>query len=215
MEKDTLRNPKGAGRIVDRKASDTRDKLIASARKLFSSSSFEGIKVSDIVAGAGVSKGTFYYHFEDKETVLITILEDFFSKCRTLGDSWAETKDTGPEVIASLVRSVVTLVHDNQDIIRIMTGESIVHDRRVSGLIKEFYSNLYDRATRGMELGIKIGAIRACNARIASVAHIGMIKEVIQDQLDNGQDGQIDPEYIASEILQLIYYGVRSPHLRD
>ena len=82
-------------------------------------------------------------------------------------------------------------------------------------MIKEFYGNLYEQVTRAMELGIRLRAIRQCNARIAAVSHVGMIKEVILDQLDNSKKEDIDLEDIGSEIGQLIYHGVRPPDFKD
>lgn len=201
-------NPKGAGRVPERKASDTREKLIASARRLFARSRYENVKVSDIVAGAGVSQGTFYYHFEDKEAVLVQILEDFFEKGRSLGEAWAKTEDTGADTIGSFARSVATLIYDNQDIMRIMESEAIGRDR-VADLINGFYRGLYDQVARAIELGIRLGAVRPCDARIAAVSHVGMIKEVIRDQLDRGQGADVDLEHVVSELMQLVYHGVR------
>ena len=215
MNIDPVRNPRRAGRVADRKASDTRDKLVASARRLFADSRYESVKVSDIVAGAGVSQGTFYYHFEDKEAVLVHILEGFFDQGRALGEAWAETEDTGAETIASFARSVAALIYDNQDIVRMMEGEAIGRDRRVAGLIQGFYSYLYDQAARAMELGMRLGAVRPCDARIAAVSHLGMIKEVILDQLEGGRDREVDLEYIVSELLLLIYHGIRPHDLGD
>lgn len=203
------KNSKGAGRVRFRKASDTRERLVASARGLFAEKRFEDVKVSDIVTGAGVSQGTFYYHFADKEAVLVHILEGFFAKGRALGEGWAQTRDTGAETIASFARAVATLIFDNQDIMRMISGESVGHERRVAKLIKDFYNDLYDQVTRAVELGIKLGVVRPCDARIAAVSHVGMIKEVIQDQLDNDHRGEVDLEHIVSELLQLIYHGVR------
>lgn len=198
-----------AGRVAERKASDTRQALLLSARALFAEARFESVKVSEIVAAAGVSQGTFYYHFNDKEAVLVEILEEFFEKGRTLTDAWAVTEDSSAETIAAFARQVAGLVAENRDIVRIMTGELGARDRRVAGMISDFYQDLYERVTRAMELGISLGIVRACDARIAAVAHVGMIKEVVQDQVDRAEDGEADLEHVVAELLSLIYRGIR------
>lgn len=55
----------------------TRQLLVDSAIKLFSERGFSGTSMQDIVAGAGVTKGAFYHHFESKEDVLKLIHDQF------------------------------------------------------------------------------------------------------------------------------------------
>lgn len=50
--------------------------LMDSALPLFAQNGFHKTKVSDIVKKAGVAQGTFYWHFKNKEDIVIRILED-------------------------------------------------------------------------------------------------------------------------------------------
>ncbi|TLM84747.1 MAG: TetR family transcriptional regulator, partial [Actinobacteria bacterium] len=47
-------------------AEQRRAQLVGVAAELFSAGGVEGTAVSDIVAAAGVSQGTFYWHFDSK-----------------------------------------------------------------------------------------------------------------------------------------------------
>src|SRR5262249_47542296 len=51
----------------------TRRELVNTAIRLWQSQDFDDITVDAIVAAAGVSKGTFYYHFRRKEDVLVDL----------------------------------------------------------------------------------------------------------------------------------------------
>lgn len=55
--------------------SDTKQRLINSAIKIFSEKGFFNTKVSDIVKDAGVAQGTFYIYFKSKEDIFIYIIE--------------------------------------------------------------------------------------------------------------------------------------------
>lgn len=59
---------KGTTRSV--KKIETKQKLLDAAKRLFSCSSFECVKVEDITKEAGLAKGTFFTHFESKEDVV-------------------------------------------------------------------------------------------------------------------------------------------------
>ncbi len=54
----------------DRKESEKRADILAAARALFFERGYEGSSVDAIIEGAGASKGTFYYHFDSKESLL-------------------------------------------------------------------------------------------------------------------------------------------------
>lgn len=52
-------------------ALDTKNTIFSTALHLFSQYGFDKVTVHDITKYAGVSKGTFYTHFESKESVLV------------------------------------------------------------------------------------------------------------------------------------------------
>ncbi|WP_317644983.1 TetR/AcrR family transcriptional regulator [Sporosarcina sp. GW1-11] len=53
---------------------DRKNQLIDIALELFATNGFEGTKISDIVAAADVSQGTFYWYFKSKESIVIEII---------------------------------------------------------------------------------------------------------------------------------------------
>lgn len=54
----------------------TREKLLNAAAACFTEKGYEGCSVSDIVARAGVSQGTLYVHFKNKEDLFIAMIAD-------------------------------------------------------------------------------------------------------------------------------------------
>jgi len=49
---------------------ETRAKLIAQAKARIQEAGYEALRVEDVVAGAGVAKGTFFAHFRDKDALM-------------------------------------------------------------------------------------------------------------------------------------------------
>jgi AcrR family transcriptional regulator len=54
---------------------DARDKLLKLALEEFAERGFEDASLNEILAKAGVSKGAYYYYFDDKEDLFATALE--------------------------------------------------------------------------------------------------------------------------------------------
>jgi len=61
----------------------TRKKLLDGAREAFARRGYEGARVADIAKVAGVSLGNFYRHFEDKDAILLAILQPLYTELRT------------------------------------------------------------------------------------------------------------------------------------
>ena len=57
----------------------TRDKIVGSAMELFWELGYEATGISDIVERAGVRSGSLYHFFENKEHVLVAVLEAYQS----------------------------------------------------------------------------------------------------------------------------------------
>ena len=58
-------------------AAGTKKKLLTSAEKLFREHDFTTVSVDNIVEEAGVSKGTFYVHFESKDALIASLIIEY------------------------------------------------------------------------------------------------------------------------------------------
>jgi AcrR family transcriptional regulator len=57
------------------RADATRAKLLAVARKLFASKGYAATSLDELVRRAGVTKGAFYHHFPDKQSIFRAVFE--------------------------------------------------------------------------------------------------------------------------------------------
>lgn len=56
------------------KSFDRRAELLEAAFDEFTSKSYEDASLNSIIKNAGISKGTFYYHFQDKKALYLTLI---------------------------------------------------------------------------------------------------------------------------------------------
>lgn len=59
------------------KSFERKTELLDAALKEFTSKSYEDASLNVIIKNAGISKGTFYYHFKDKQALYLFLLESF------------------------------------------------------------------------------------------------------------------------------------------
>ena len=60
---------------MKKKSFERKNELIEVALDEFTVKSYENASLNKIIKNAGVSKGTFYYHFEDKKALYIFLME--------------------------------------------------------------------------------------------------------------------------------------------
>jgi AcrR family transcriptional regulator len=70
------RRHRGRPRASEHEQDDTRRSLLDAAARLIAERGYRGTTVNEIVARAGLSKGTFYWHFGSKDDVLFAVLEE-------------------------------------------------------------------------------------------------------------------------------------------
>src|SRR6516225_12220817 len=67
-------SPPPRTRSRERQREDTRQRIYDAAMDIFRRDGFEVARVDDVAKAAGVSHGTFYFHFATKDEVLIQCL---------------------------------------------------------------------------------------------------------------------------------------------
>ncbi|MDF2907064.1 MAG: hypothetical protein K0R34_2385 [Herbinix sp.] len=66
--------------ILKSKSFERREELLDAALNEFAIKSYEEASLNTIIKNSGISKGTFYYHFADKQTLYLFLLEASVSK---------------------------------------------------------------------------------------------------------------------------------------
>ena len=82
------------------KSFDRRNELLEAALEEFITNSYEDASLNNIIKNAGISKGTFYYHFKNKRALYFSIMEacvesklEFLEKRMQEGSSEEKDKD--------------------------------------------------------------------------------------------------------------------------
>src|SRR4051794_3688761 len=79
------------GRIAGVTAAETRERLLRAAADVFAQRGYDGTRVADIAAAAGVSNGALYSHFGSKAELLVGALREHGR--RMLADLFAADPD--------------------------------------------------------------------------------------------------------------------------
>lgn len=179
------------GKRVEKRPTNTRLSLIQAATRLFSSRGYDQTSISDIARDVGLSDGSIYTHFENKEELLLSIPDLW------LRDAQAEIIEQlfGIEGTFNKLRKFMwwflRYVQKDPDIAKVAflylkTNRKFTETEEYQS-IRKVYSVLLDIIKQGMELGEVRADIKPYVARqifLGTIEHIiirWLLKEMSYD----------------------------------
>ncbi|XVV13358.1 TetR/AcrR family transcriptional regulator [Actinoplanes sp. CA-131856] len=186
------------GRSRAQRSSDRRERIVASAVHLFGTRDYDDVTVTDVCAGAKVSKRYFYEHFLDREDLVIKVQRE---RNEWLLRGVAASAPPNPADLADLfrpaLRTLVGLLRDNPETARVIYINAPRMETRRRGVLREdaqFLATLL-RAVRPPQEQDQGRYDRTLLALVAGVS------EVIIDWITHGMPG--DPDGLADHLTSI------------
>ena len=110
---------------------ETREKLLESAKELFSKKGYYETKISDIVEKSGVAQGTFYIYFKSKEEIFLELVKSLHEDLIKKLEKYITLEKECEVLIKDFVKEFLTEVYTNKEIADIFFSQLL-------GLNQEF-----------------------------------------------------------------------------
>jgi TetR/AcrR family acrAB operon transcriptional repressor len=160
----------------------TRRKIIESAQRLFTRRGYERTSLSDIAKYAGVTRGAIYWHFENKEELLVNLM-DFIDKEMFSVDLLHEAADPDEQDPLSKLKACIRTMVDEESnrffssslmsmIISIMTGST--GNEEVRARVLEFIKSRHDLMSKIFRNCISKGQLPSNLAIDAAAEHLAI-----------------------------------------
>lgn len=189
-----------------------RQAILRAARKVFAEKGYHATGVADIIAEAGIARGTFYLYFDGKRHVFETLLNDFLDLLRSRVKRIDET--VGLSGIYSQLRENVTGVlaafAENPELTRIILYEAVGLDKGFDAKLEEFYQGLMGMIEDSLRLGQEMGIVRPLDTTVVAAAILGSVKEVVGRIFQGGFKGEVS--HLVDELLT---YNIRALFVPD
>jgi AcrR family transcriptional regulator len=189
----------------------TRGELVATAIRLWKTQEFDDITVDAIVEAAGVSKGTFYYHFRRKEDLLLelgwTTVDRVGDEAETAYAQGASLDDALDVGMAGLARRVTRMPRGA--VARTIQEFGFSRPDATSPVSgrHSFMSGLLHAAQDGGELAASVDT-----DEVADVLNHLLIRTILESVRDN------TPEPLVETLrrrARLVLYGLRGAYPGD
>jgi AcrR family transcriptional regulator len=111
-----------AAKKVDRRVQRTRQLLLDALLMLIRERGFESLSVQDIIDRANVGRATFYAHFENKEDLLLSGLEDFRTAITEHQRRRLQETEASADRAFLFIHELLAHVAAHRDVFRAMVG---------------------------------------------------------------------------------------------
>lgn len=102
---------------------ETRERLLQSAKELFSKKGYYETKVSDIVEKSGVAQGTFYIYFKSKEEIFLELVKSLHQDLMKNLEKYIKIEKDCQSLIKDFVKEFLTEVYNNREIAEIFFSQ--------------------------------------------------------------------------------------------
>lgn len=190
---------------------ERRQQILFHAREVFAKRGYHAAKIDEIVAAAGVARGTFYLYFEDKRGIFEEIVDKTFAR---LGAAVmrVDTEDPGRSVggqIKENIRRIVGALLEDPATTKILLSDAVGLDPAFDRKLLSFYEEVNKLLESSLIDGQERGIVASGDAHMFAIMTLGAMKEILYQVVMR------DLGYSGERIVEEVYAFLRAGYLRS
>ncbi|MGF9913088.1 TetR/AcrR family transcriptional regulator [Paenibacillus ehimensis] len=140
---------------------------MGAALDLFARKGYHGTKISDVVKAAGVSQGTFYWHFQSKEQLTLELIEGGKEKLiQVIGQGYRKHAGTVDDMVSSSARLLTDLfafADRNRNLMALLLMKGQGADPPVREAVSQTWIAFEEAFKSNLQRAIELGMLPGTN----------------------------------------------------
>lgn len=191
---------------------DKKELIRETAIEVIANLGFYNATTDRIAAEAGVSVGTIYNYFRNKEAILEYIFEVELDKRRTYLKKIQQESLSLRDKVKRLLTMHFAAINQNPAVGKILAREhpTPLHND-LSTKINDFLEGIPAQISKLLDEGVESGEIRPCNTQIVAVAIFGAVSSVVLYAVGQGSEQERVHilQQAACELVDLYFQGLK------
>lgn len=185
-----------------------RAQILKAASGVFAAKGFHQTRISDVIAAAGIARGTFYLYFNSKGELFLGLLRELLQTLRSsmVGVDIAPGAPPLEEQLVDVVRRILQTAMDDRDLATIIVREAVSFDAEARDILNNFYASVRQFITESIADGQRMGLVRPLDESVTASCVLGSVKQLMEEQVMNDFSKPLDVSRAARAIVE---YGLR------
>ena len=165
-------------------AKDTKDRILTAALEMFSQNGYNGTNIRELTASLGLVKSSMYRHFESKEAIWNTLLDEmiaYYAERFGSTEHLPHVPDSLDGLVAMTMRMTDLTIHDEKIVMtrKLLSIEQFRDERARALATKHFLTGLTDMFTQIFAAMMDKGLLRRDDPQMLAFAYTAPISALI------------------------------------
>lgn len=190
---------------------ERRQQILDAARDVFSKRGYAQTTVDDIVAQAGVARGTFYLYFDDKRAAFAELVDRFAAQLATKIERITTDDPERPvaDQVRQNIRAIIGVCLAERVMTKILFTDAHGVDHEFQTRIVSFYDTVMQLLIESLKDGQSLGIVADGEPRVLAFLSLGALKELLYQAVTLGLS-----EESADVLTQQMYTFLSEGYLR-
>jgi len=168
--------------------SERRQQILTAARDEFAKRGYHQTTIDDIVAQAGVARGTFYLYFEDKRAVFSDLIDRFAAQlAMTIVRITTDDPDANVATqVRENIRRIIGTCLGDRAMTKILFNDAVGVDPAFDRKLMNFYDSMVGLLTESLRDGQALGVVSDGEPRVLAYLSLGALKELLYQAVTLG-----------------------------
>jgi len=164
-----------SGGVRDLLVAARREQILRAATRVFAEKGFNRATTREVAREAGISEGTIYNYFEDKDALLMAIMDVLNETERRAEDFESGLVRDFEGFVEAYLHHRMAVIWENREIFRVVMSEMLVNARLRERYMREVVGPTVKIGEENFRTRVKQGKVRATDASLAVRVSAGAV----------------------------------------
>ncbi len=182
---------------------ETKEKILNSARTLFTDYGYKKVSMDEIASNAGVTKKTVYSYFKDKEELVKYFINEQITQMKTITD---EIDAKNISFVEKINEMIITLLHYRKNtkfIINLAKEAEAMPKGKAKEFLEVLNNNMQKEIKEKLKVAIDEGYVKECDVDITAFIICKIYTALVFEW-----EGPIDQKEASKNIIEILKSGL-------
>ena len=192
-----------------------KERILEAALGVFSRRGYRDAAMDDIAGESDTSKGGVYFHFPNKQTIFLALLDRMAGLLMKRAEEAIAAEPDPVKRIDAALQVVLKTFGDHRSLARLFLVEALGAGREFNDKMLEMRRDFANLITRHLDHAVAEGAIPPLDTQLAGIAWFGALNEVVTHWVLEDDPEPLEHQYPALRDLLRRSIGVPQPTLSE